>query len=344
MIRKIYKKFRAALPANQNSLLSQLVFKYSGKPFVKKDNIPLIQKFPDESKGGMIISADFELAWAWRYAKSFENPMEKAISMAKIARKNFPELIKLFEKYNIPITWATVGHLFLEECEKTSHDWMEKIHYFENRNWRYNNGNWFDCDPHTNWKNANEWYAPDLIKIIQRTKVGHEISTHTFTHIDFSDTNCPEKVAEDEIKACIEAMKPFGLKPESIIFPGGTYGNIKVLKKYGIKIYRKNTEVDLAFPYSDEYGLLVSPTTTSFGKTHKSWTGDYYVKRFKVFIDKAIKTGTIAHFWFHPSLDEWTLKNVMPEVMHYAAEKREKGELWIGTMKQIADHILNLKK
>ena len=48
--------------------LSKLSFYINKKPKVKFDNYAG-QKFPQNQKGGMIISADFELAWAWRYAK-----------------------------------------------------------------------------------------------------------------------------------------------------------------------------------------------------------------------------------------------------------------------------------
>ncbi len=337
MIRSIYKSVRGLMPKSIRSEITKLIFTFSSKPFVKRDDVPLEKKFPGgKFKGGMIISADFELGWAWRYSKTNPNP-EK---MAALARKNFPEIIRLLNEYNIPITFATVGHLFLESCEKDDHNWMEKIPYFDDH-WRFTQGDWYDCDPHTHWEKAKYWYAPDLVKMIQNAKVEHELATHTFTHIDFSDKNCPPKVAEDEMKACIDAMKPYGVKPESIIFPGGTYGNIKVLKKLNFKIYRKNTPYDLAYPYYDEHGLIVTPTSVGFSRQH-NWTASYYIKRYKKYIDKAIKTGTIVHFWFHPSLDEWTLKNIIPEVMRYAAERRKNDFLWIGTMKQIADHI-NIK-
>jgi peptidoglycan/xylan/chitin deacetylase (PgdA/CDA1 family) len=322
------------MPGSIKSEMTKLVFTFSNKPFVKEDNIPLEKKFPGKTyEGGMVISADFELGWAWRYSKTNPQPDK----MAAMARKNFPEIIRLLDEYNIPITFATVGHLFLESCEKGDHDWMERIPYFDDH-WRFTEGDWYDCDPYSHWEKAKHWYAPDLVKMIQNAKAGHELATHTFTHIDFSDKNCPPKVAEDEINACIDAMKPYGVRPESIVFPGGTYGNIKTLKKQGFKIYRKNTPYDLAYPYYDEYGLLVTPTSTGISKIH-DWTASYYIKRYKKYIDKAIKTGTIAHFWFHPSFDEWTLKEVFPEVMRYASEKRDKGFLWIGTMKQIANHI-----
>jgi len=338
MLRSIYKIIRGILPKNLKSEMTKLIFTFSNKPFVKRDDIPLKKKFPGSKfKGGMIISADFELGWAWRYSKTNPHPDK----MAALARKNFPKIIQILDEYDIPITFATVGHLFLESCKKGDHDWMERIPYFDDH-WQYTKGDWYDCDPYTNWENAKNWYAPDLVKMIQGAKAGHELATHTFTHIDFSNKNCPSKVAEDEMKACIDVMKPYGVRPESIVFPGGTYGNIKTLKKMNFKIYRKNTSVDLAYPYYDDFGLIVTPTSTGFMKQH-NWSASYYIKRYKKHINKAIKTGTIAHFWFHPSVDEWTLNNVMPEVLQYAAEKREKGDLWIGTMKQIADHILNLK-
>lgn len=44
----------------------------------------------------------------------------------------------------------------------------------------------------------------------------------------------------------------------------------------------------------------------------------------------------MCHFWFHPSIDEWFLKNVFPEILKYAAEKRDEGKLWVETMGGIA--------
>ena len=258
--------------------------------------------------------------------------------MARQARKNFPVIINTLDHYNIPITFATVGHLFLEKCTRGDHEWMTPVPHYDDH-WKFTEGDWFQHDPYTDVHRDAEWYAPDLIRMIQKAKAHHEISTHTFTHIDFSDRLCPPQVADDEITASIEAMKPYGLKPESIVFPGGTYGNIEVLKKHGFKIYRKNVAVDMAYPYRDEHGLLVTPTSLGFMRDFESWSADYYVYRFKTFLNRAVRTGTIAHFWFHPSFDEWTRDKVFPRVMEYAAELRDRGDLWIGPMIGIANHI-----
>jgi len=335
IIRRIYGNLRKVNSPRINGMLSKMVFAFSGKPFVKNDDIEPAKKFPNKEKGGLIISADFEMAWAWRYSKTGSDHLKKG----QIERENFPKIITVLEKYNIPITFATVGHLFLEQCRKGDHDWMKRISHFDDH-WKFVQGDWYDHDPYSNYKEAPEWYAPDLIQMIINSNVNHEIGTHTFSHIDFSYKNCPPGVAEDEIKASKEAAKPYGINLESIIFPGGTWGNIEILKKHGIQIYRKNVEHDLAYPYRDKHGLLV---TNSSGDLEYNpdygWSYQYFVKRLKKYIDKAIKTNTVAHLWFHPSLKSSILENVFPPFLQYAGEMRDKGLLWIGTMRSIAEYI-----
>jgi hypothetical protein len=301
-----------------------------------KDEIEPLKKFPNKEKGGLIISADFEMAWAWRYAKSGDDPLKKG----RIERENFPTIIKCFEQYDIPITFATVGHLFLESCKQDDHAWMSRIPPFVNDNWEFHKGDWFDHDPCTSYKDDPEWYAPDLIQMILDSKVNHEVGSHTFTHIDFSDKNCPRDVANDEIIACKRAAEPYGISLESMVFPGGTWGNIKVLRNHAFKIYRKRCDFEIAYPYRDEHGLLVSASSGCLEHNLAyGWSADYFVNRLKKYITKAIKTHNIAHLWFHPSLDPYFLENIFPKFFEFAADQREKGNLWIGTMEEIAEHI-----
>jgi len=319
--------------------ITKVVFAFGLRPKAKKNNVPSLKRFPGGQNGGIIFSADFELGWGWRYAKNIENGIKLAIEKAELARENFPRLLKLFDIFDIPVTWATVGHLFLSECNKGDHDWMRRIPYFENKNWIYSNGDWFDCDPYTNWEKAKTWYAPDLVELILLSKVNHEIASHTFSHIDFSDENCPAAVADDEMKGTAEAALKFGIDLKSMVFPGGTWGNIGILRKHGIKIYRKNIKFDLAYPFRDEWGLLVSPSSARIGQNEYGWDEQYHIRRIKKYIEKVQETGTIAHFWFHPSLDQWTLTNIFPKILEIIAKKRDSNSVWIGTMSEIADYI-----
>ena len=334
-IRHIYSRVRNAMPAPVRGTMTKYSYIMSGKPNVKSDSIPVEKKFPNGEKGGLIISADFEMAWAWRYTKTGNDHIAKG----RIERENLPAIIRILEEYNIPITFATVGHLFLDRCKNGDHEWMRRLPYFDDH-WKFTEGDWFDHDPHTSYIDSPEWYAPDLIKMIIDSKVEHEIATHTFSHIDFSYENCPVDVADDEIKACIKAAKLFGIELKSIVFPGGTWGNIEVLKKYNFTIYRKSEAFELAYPYRDEAGLLVSPSSGGLEyNLAYGWSAEYFVRRLKKYIQKAIDTNTIAHLWFHPSLDKYILKNVFPVFLSYASEARDRGDLWIGTMNDIAVHI-----
>ncbi|MCF8367439.1 MAG: polysaccharide deacetylase family protein [Bacteroidales bacterium] len=331
MINKIYKK----LPVGIKSNISKANYILSGKPKYKRDSIRK-KKFPKGFRGGIIITADFELGWALRYSKTGADPVEYAMR----ERKNVPIILDIARKYNIPITWATVGHLFLEECKRGAHDWMHRLPYFDDH-WKYTEGDWFDCDPYTNWEKGKAWYAPDLIKKIIDEKVGHEIACHTFSHIDCSYKNCPAEVIDDELKASQNIVAEWNLPHlTSIAFPGGTAGNFETLIKYRINIYRKRfKEFEMAYPFKDEHGLIVTPTGPNISLGYNDWSLDYNFQRFKKGINKAIKTGTILHLWFHPSQPTEGFTDLMPLIFSYAEKLRSDGKLWIGTMRDIADHI-----
>lgn len=292
-----------------------------GKPQVN-------QKKNTHKIGRVVISADFELAWAFRYSKSCLNPIEKAI----IARKNIPQIIKYSELFNIPITWATVGHLFLESCNRGDHDWMRKIPYFDNH-WLYNKGDWFDHDPYGNWEDNKAWYAPDLIEKILNSKVNHEIACHSFTHINCRDNVCPKNVLKDELKAWQNGADRWGVKASSFVFPGGTYGNFDVLKEYGYKIYRRKMKFQLDNTFIDNNDLLVTTSTSAF--TEPEFPINYYVSFLKRAISKAIKTKTICHIWFHPSVSKATVEEVMLPIFKFINKQREAGILEVKTMQEL---------
>ena len=334
-MKKFYSRLRTRLNDRQKGWLSRLAFALTSRPLVRKDIISPALKFPNKEKGGLIISADFEMAWAWRYTKTGSDCRQKGGA----ERQNLPKILKLLEQYTIPITLAIVGHLFIEGCKPGDHDWMARIPHFDDH-WKFTEGDWFDHDPYSDYTTAPEWYAPDLIQLILDSRVCHEVSSHTFSHIDFSYKNCPLQVAEDEIIACQKAAEPFGINLKSMVFPGGTWGNIEVLKKHGFLIYRKRCDFELAYPYRDEYGLLVSSSSGCLEhNVNYGWSADYFVNRLKKYIIKAITTGVIAHLWFHPSLNPYFLDNIFPRFFEFASRQREKGDLWIGPMDEIAAHI-----
>ena len=332
MLKKIYNNIYSKSPKSIQGTLSKIAFQIDNKPIVK---IPTNSYFPNGAKGGFVISADFELAWAWRYSKKNKNPLEYGLKKARQSRENVPLLLEMFEKYDIPITWATVGHLFLESCYKGEHDWMAKIPNFDDH-WNFKEGDWYDHDPYSNFKNSPEWYAPDLIEKILNSKVGHEIGCHSFSHLHFKNNICPSQVADDDIKACVDAAKKWNINLKSMVFPGGTNGNYKALAKYGFTNYRQNNKFDLFYPEIGEENMVRLPSSFSIEDMGFNWSKEYYLYRYKKYIDKAIQTGTVCHAWFHPSENPWVVNELFPVVLKYAADLREKGLLYITTMDKMS--------
>src|SRR5207245_11219094 len=72
-----------------------------------------VTPFRGDAKAAVTISADFELEWAFRRVPESDRRLEGVRT-----RQNMPSLLAALEEHRIPITWATVGHLFLDHCER----------------------------------------------------------------------------------------------------------------------------------------------------------------------------------------------------------------------------------
>lgn len=335
LTKKIYQGLYKRSPKALQGLMTRTALFMPNKPSVKHCGIPINNRFPAKYKGALIISADFEMAWAWRFAKRRTDPEKMGVT----ERKNIPILIDMFENFGVPITWATVGHLLLKSCSRKSgrpHEHMKRIPYFENRVWSYLAGDWYDHDPCSDYHKAPAWYAPDLIEQILASKVPHEIGCHTFTHLDCTDERCPKDVMADEIRECVKIAKEEKIELRSMVFPGGTNGNYEVLKKYGFTNYRINAEWDLFYPEKDKNGLWRLPSSVSIENHGFGWGKEFYSQMYRIYIDKAIETGTVCHMWFHPSIDDFCLYEIFPLVLKYIKKKSVEGRLWVCTMGEMA--------
>ena len=336
-IKSIYSSVYQQSPIRLQGWLTQLAMASPWKPTVKKCNVPFKERFPSSYTGAVVFSADFEMAWAWRYAKSDRDPVKYGLK----ARSNIPILLQMFEEYSVPVTWATVGHLFLNRCTKNngaSHPELKRPPFFENKVWQYKSGDWYDHDPCSDVGTDPAWYAPDLLQKIIGSKIGHEIGCHTFSHIDCSSEHCTAKILDDEIGECLRLARKIGVNLKSMVFPGGTNGHYEILKKHGLTNYRINSEYDLFYPEKDKFGLWALPSTASIQSHEFGWDLNYYVKYFAQYINKAISTGTVCHLWFHPSVDNFCLNEIFPRVLKLVRQKADQMKLWIVTMGDLADY------
>jgi len=306
------------------SSLSKLKFRLGLNPRIVRNN-ENFNFIPAPFKSVVLFYADFELAWAWRYSKEFCNKKDEIKKNALRERKNVPEIIKLCEKYEIPVTWATVGHLFLDRCEKKdglAHPDILRNNYFENDYWKFDKGDWFDEDPCGNYKDDPEWYCPDLIDLILKSKTKQEIGCHTFSHIDCRDSVCSSEVFETELNKCKELSGKLNIDLKSFVHPGHTIGNLDSLKKLGFSSYRTDYGNILGYPSKEANGLWEIKGTMEIAY-RKKWDVNYNIEFYKTIVDRAIKNNLLCVFWFHPSFDTKCTEEIMPALFEYINLKKE---------------------
>lgn len=324
--------------------LNKASFFLGNKPRLVYYPKEIIRKFvPSSHKAVVIVSCDFELAWAWRFAKEINCDLEKAKKIASKERTNISLILDICNKFDIPLTFATVGHLFLEGCERkngVAHPNIKSLKHLENKYWKFSKGNWFDDDPCCNWSAAQEWYAPDLVGKILNSKVKHEIACHTFSHIDCREEVCSSEVLKSEIGECKDVASGHGIKLESFVFPANLIGNLKTLKEEGFLSYRVDKDV-LGFPKKDECGLWQFPTTAQIGVSSYNWGLEYCIKRYKTIIERAMKHQRLCHFWFHPSTNKEFLEPVLTDLFKFIDSAR--GELHVTNMGAYAKYLEDAK-
>jgi len=318
--------------------LSKLNFLLGRNPKIEEDN--LIRKFvPEDFKAVLLIDADFELAWAWQYSKSFINPVSEAKNLAIRERENIPEILDLCVKYNIPVTWATVGHLFLEACtcvKNRAHIELPRLSNFENKYWVFSGSDWFENDPCSDYIHEPCWYAPDLIRMILASNVKHEIGCHTFSHIDCRDEICPHELLAAELKECKKLANRFGLELKSFVHPGHTIGNLDILKEEGFTNFRTDYNNILGFPFRHKNGLWEFKQTTEI-VYRKEWSIDYHIYRYITIVRRAIKNNAVCVLWFHPSFNPVIVKKILPEVFRFIDENRDK--IWVTTHSEYVEWL-----
>lgn len=337
-MRNLYAWIRRLLPSGMKGYLTALLYLTGIKPTVnKKVKSPF-------NKGIVVLSADFEMAWAFRFSKRKRNLAEET---GLQERNNVPGLLSLFEKYRIPVTWATVGHLMLDSCQRGSdglpHQEMPRPPYFENKNWLFEQGDWYDADPCTDYKSSPAWYAPDLVAQITGSEVHHEIGCHTFSHIDCTDKNCPSGLLEAELKMCIDIAREKGIQLKSMVFPGGTLGNFSMLQTLGFTNYRKSLKYHIDLPVIDQFGLVQIPSSFNLEKPKDNWSANFCIRIATAFVKKAAKHNLVAHLWFHPSMSTWYLENVLPGVLGFLRKMEDENKIEVLTMEQLTGKFLSLK-
>jgi peptidoglycan/xylan/chitin deacetylase (PgdA/CDA1 family) len=288
-----------------------------------------IAPFKGNAAAAVCISADFEMGWGWR-----SRGLAGATAMGDLERRHVPLIVDLLDQYSIPITWATIGHLFLHCCTRSdtglAHPSMPRPK--SDGTWT---GDWYWPDPCSSVLEAPAWYAPDVIQRILDARVPHEIGTHSFSHINFQAPYSTPEVVERELESCIDAMKPFRLRPHTLIFPRhqAEYAYLPQLARAGIVAVRhRDRRIRLSYPERTKTGIykIYESMNLRIARHYD------YLEKIKLFVGKAMERRAAYALWFHPSDPPEWFDPQLRVILEYLAAERSRGRLWITTMRELA--------
>lgn len=152
--------------------------------------------------GAVTISIDLELAWG-----VWDHLGDDDIRLADEAERPICDaLISLFDRHEVPATWAIVGALLDEQGVRSK------------------------PGP------ARAWFAPDIVEAISAARSPHEIGSHSGRHIYFDAAS--EAEAREDIDYARSIHRQHALPFKSFVYPRNSVGQAAVLADAGVKVFR----------------------------------------------------------------------------------------------------------
>jgi len=270
-------------------------------------------------RGVFVLSIDTELMWGSLHRMSPAEFEAKNGQLRDVIRR----LLALLDRYKVAATWALVGHLFLDSCERGADGRAHPELARPNYDWYPYD--WYRQDPCTDLATDPLWYGADVVELVRSASTGHEIGSHSFGHIVFGDPGCPPAAARDDTEAWLAAAQGRGVQGTSFVFPRNRIGHLDIIAAAGFRCYRgyrmpaKRRVPDRAadamrevlgaparasWPSTDASGLLEIPGTMPFlvpsGRLRRWVSVDARVAKAKGGIRRAVRQRAVFHMWFHP--------------------------------------------
>ena len=298
--------------------------------------------------GTFMVSLDFELFWGMLDVCPLEQYRDNVLG----GKKAIPQLLKLFEKYGIHATWATVGFLFAD-------NYRELSQFFPKRRPGYAKPEldgyaWFDKIGEKE-ETAPCFYAPGLLEKIAETP-GQEIGSHSFCHYYCREAGQTVEEFEADMRAARAIAESKGYNVTSVILPRNQCEPeyTEVLRKVGFTAYRDEENdwihekikfrpllralrlLDVYFPLTGQGGYspkcengiwnLVGSRMYKPIFPRLAFLENRKLNRIKKQMLHAAKNGLTFHLWWHPhNIGVRTEQHLqqLEEIFRYYAELKE---------------------
>lgn len=280
------------------------------------------------NNGAFLVSLDFELMWGLLDCVTLEKYGKNVIAVHTV----LPQILHLFEKYEIHATIAHVGFLGFKNKD-------ELLKALPVCTPLYDNPKLSPYRNHFSYLNdANEKYffAPELLELIHSTP-NVELGTHTYSHYYCTEQGQNLQSFEQDIKFATEQINGMS----SIIFPRNQVSEeyLHILPEYGINTYRGNPSKlfnkkdggrQRLLRFIDTYLNITGYQTYKKESLSKSIPFNipasrflrsyntklamfeyFKLKRIKDEMTYAAKHGEMYHIWWHPhNFGDHTFENL----------------------------------
>lgn len=260
--------------------------------------------------GRVTFSLDFELGWGHRRTRPAY--VEQLREHGEHIREQIAALIDLFERYDIPATWAVVGKLVESGDDPIFH-------------------------------------APELFEYLLDSRPDHEVGLHSFSHEPYDQLSAT--TARNDLKEGIDALAAWGCHPTSFVFPQNRIAHLNLLDEQGIRCFRGEQEesaLSLSNPVTPETFELPDgnafpmrvPTSMFLATRRPGWYRRWYAHRG---LASVTDNQRLVHYWLHPHnvVTDSTLLPELEELLERVRSAADDGEIRLQTLSKLATDSLD---
>lgn len=312
-------------------------------------------------RGVCVLSIDTELAWGEAHRRDGSGGRHRYDA----ERPVIDRMLALFARYEIPATWAVVGHLFLDACADDGrgphpdltmpdYDWLD--------------AEWLAVDPCTSLPDAPSWYGRDIVDAILACPVPQEVGSHSFSHVIVDDPACTPAVLDSELGAAKALAAERGVELRSFVYPRNKIAQVSRLADHGFRCYRggrptppfaglpawQRRVLSLADKARPLGGSAVRPAEGDGGVWNVPQTylfdpassprvpSAVWARRPVARLRQAARHRSLFHLWFHPynvTADPDRAFAALERICAAAARLRDEGRLEVLTMGDLAARL-----
>jgi peptidoglycan/xylan/chitin deacetylase (PgdA/CDA1 family) len=317
----------------------------------------------DANQGTFALTFDTELIWG-----SFDS-----LTPAEFQRL-FPDVrgtidatLALLGRYEVPATWAIVGHLYLDACRRDASGRAHPELVHPGQAWF--GRDWYAADPCTDRAHDPLWYGDDVVAAIQAAGSLQEIGCHSFAHALFDDPELTEEAVRSDLGACLDLARRWGITLRSFVFPRNREGHHALLAEHGFRAFRgADPTWHAAIPgpagrlahLADQAAGLGPPVSMPTEKLPGLWnipgsmlfmhrTGvrrfisrSARIRKARAGLDRAARHGGVFHLWTHPfniASDRSNLLATLETILQHAVRLRDADRLRFDSMGGIAERM-----